>query len=211
MPSVRAVSPQTRNNWLVDMAVGAGTLAATLSGIYFLYFPVGGYQGGRNPMYGKTILFSRNTWDDLHTWGGVLMIAVVVIHVALHWKWVVNMAKRIWNESRGKCAGMNWRGHFNVALDTLIGMSFLLTAISGIYFLFVPGGSRGGLAGPNFLFSRTSWDLIHTWAGVLMIMLAAVHFAIHWTWIVKVTRNVLRAARQAHAAGTVPSPVPFPH
>ena len=27
-------------------------------------------KGGKNPLYGITILFSRSTWDDLHLWGG---------------------------------------------------------------------------------------------------------------------------------------------
>jgi len=51
-------------------------LLAALSGIYFLFLPVSGYQGGRNPMYGVTVLFERSAWDDLHTWGGVVMIAI---------------------------------------------------------------------------------------------------------------------------------------
>ena len=78
------VAPQTRNNWLVDATLFIGALVASLSGIYFLFLPVGGYQGGRNPMYGVTILFQRETWDDLHTWFGILMIAAAVIHITLH-------------------------------------------------------------------------------------------------------------------------------
>ncbi len=89
------ISKQTRNNWLIDAAVAIGAVVAALTGIYFLFLPAGGYQGGRNPAYGITILFSRQTWDDLHTWFGALMIAAVVIHFAIHWHWVKGMAKRI--------------------------------------------------------------------------------------------------------------------
>ena len=64
------ISMQTRKNWLIDAAVFLGGIVAALSGIYFLFLPSGGYQGGRNPMYGITIFFQRHTWDDLHTWGG---------------------------------------------------------------------------------------------------------------------------------------------
>ena len=41
-----------------------------------------------------------------------------------------------------------------------------------------------------FLFSRTTWDLIHTWAGVTLIAAAVIHLAIHWRWIVKVALGI---------------------
>jgi hypothetical protein len=41
------------------------------------------------------------------------------------------------------------------------------------------------------LFSRTTWDVIHTWSGVAMIAAAILHFAIHWRWIVKVAGKLL--------------------
>ncbi|MGD8904110.1 MAG: hypothetical protein PVI67_11135, partial [Anaerolineae bacterium] len=63
------MSMQTRANWLIDVAVFIGGILAGLSGVYFLYLPSGGYQGGRNPMYGITIFFERHTWSDLHVWG----------------------------------------------------------------------------------------------------------------------------------------------
>jgi hypothetical protein len=49
------VSKQTCNNWLIDAAVLIGAVIAAITGVYFLFLPSGGYQGGRNPMYGITI------------------------------------------------------------------------------------------------------------------------------------------------------------
>ena len=68
--STQTVSKQTQKNWWVDAALLFSAVAAALSGIYFLFLP-SGYQGGRNPLYNIQILFSRQTWDDLHTWTGV--------------------------------------------------------------------------------------------------------------------------------------------
>ena len=186
-----SISGQTRNNWLIDAAVFIGAITASLSGIYFLFLPQGGYQGGRNPMYGVTFLFARSTWDDLHTWGGILMIVAAVVHIAIHWKWVVSMTRRVASELTGKVS-LNNRSRFNVVINAIIGISFLVAAITGIYLLFVTGGKRG-LPDPMFLFSRTTWDLIHTWAGILMIITAVVHFAIHWKWVVKVTAKVFKS------------------
>jgi cytochrome b subunit of formate dehydrogenase len=184
---------QTRKKWLLDAIIFLSGLVAALSGIYFLFVPSGGYQGGRNPIYGLTILFSRHTWDDLHTWSGVLMIAVAVLHFALHWRWVKVMSKRTVKALLSRETKLSKGPRLNVAINVLVAVSFLLTAVSGIYFLFAPsGGFQGGRNpgwDPMFLFSRTTWDLIHTWAGVVFIAAAVVHFWIHWRWIKTMTQQ----------------------
>lgn len=185
------ISPQTRNNWLIDAVVFVSALITAITGIYFLFLPSGGYQGGRNAFYGITILFSRRTWDDLHTWFGVLMIAAIAIHFAVHWSWVASMARRLAKVLVGQGPHMNRYGYFNVAIDAIVGASFLAAALSGVYFLFVP--SWRWAPDPYFLFSRTTWDLVHTWSGVILIVAAVVHFAIHWHWATKVTAKVFRS------------------
>ena len=108
--AMQCVSKQTQKHWWINAALFTSAVLATLSGIYFLYLPTVGFQGGRNPLYNIQILFTRQTWDDLHTWGGVVMIVAAVIHLAFHWSWVVSMTRRTWNELTGKCGCMNSRG-----------------------------------------------------------------------------------------------------
>ena len=187
--STQTVSKQTQKNWWIDAALFSSAIAAALSGIYFLFLPSGGFQGGRNPLYNIQILFSRQTWDDLHTWGGIAMIVAAIIHLAIHWPWVVSMARRTWNELTGKCGCMNPRGRGNLFLNVIVAISFVLTAVSGVYFLFVHGGRW--MADPMILFTRSTWDLIHTWAGVALIAAAVIHFAIHWKWVAKVTHKMI--------------------
>ena len=184
----RGMSKITLRNWWIDAVLFTSALIAALSGVYFLYFPTGGYQGGRNPYYNIQILFTRHTWDDLHTWGGIVMIAIAAIHLILHWSWVVNMTRRAYKDLAGINGKMNWRGRLNLILNVVVGLSFLLTAISGIYFLYVPGGR--GAVDPMFLFTRITWDLIHTWAGVTLIAAGVIHFAIHWRWVVNVATSI---------------------
>jgi cytochrome b subunit of formate dehydrogenase len=187
------ISMQTRKNWLIDASVFAGGLVAALSGVYFLFLPSGGYQGGRNPTYGLTILFERQTWSDLHAWGGILMIAAIAVHFAIHWQWVKSMSRRTVSALLARGSTLSTGAKFNVAINALVAVSFLVCALSGIYFLFGPtGGYEGGHNpgwDPNFLFSRTTWDLIHTWSGVTLIVAAVVHLAIHWRWVKNVTRK----------------------
>ena len=184
----RGMSKITLRNWWIDAVLFGSALIAGLSGLYFLYFPSGGYQGGRNPYYNIQVVFSRHTWDDLHMWGGVVMIAIAITHLILHWSWVVNMTRRMIKDITGKNGKMNLRGRLNLLLNIVVGLSFLATAISGVYFLFVPGGR--GAADPMFLFSRITWDLIHTWAGVTLIAAGVIHFAIHWRWVVNVATSI---------------------
>jgi hypothetical protein len=192
MAKTKSLSKQTRNNWLIDSVLLIGAVVSMLTGIYFLFLPVGGYQGGRNPMYGVIILFERETWDDLHTWFGIAMIVAAVIHIVIHWKWIVNMTRRAIQEITRRERRFNSRSRFNVGINMLIGLSFLITAISGIYLLFVTSG-RNGITDPMIIFNRTTWDMIHTWAGVVMINAAVIHFTIHWGWVVKVTGKMFRS------------------
>ena len=95
--TTQSVSKQTQKSWWIDAGVFGSAVIAALSGIYFLFLPSGGFQGGRNSLYTIQILFNRQTWDDLqttwdliHTWAGVVLIAAAVTHFAIHWKWVTN-------------------------------------------------------------------------------------------------------------------------
>ena len=187
--TTQPLSKQTQKNWWIDAILFSSAVIAALSGIYFLFLPSGGYQGGRNPLYEVQILFDRHTWDDLHTWGGAAMIAAAMIHLLIHWSWVKSMLRRTWNELTGKCGCMNARGRWNLILNGLVAASFVLAAISGVYFMFVPGGRWA--ADPMIIFTRTTWDLIHTWSGVAFISLALIHFYIHWKWVTKVSRRML--------------------
>ena len=189
MMRTRNLSKETRNNWAIDFLVFAGAILASLTGIYFLYLPVGGFQGGRNPMYGVRILFDRSTWSDLHMWGGILMIVAAVIHIAIHWKWIVTMTKKVGTDLFTRSSKLNSRSRLNAALNAVVALSFLFAALSGIYLLFFPGGANR-VPGSDILWTAETWDLVHTWSGIVMIAAGIVHFAIHWRWVVKVTSRV---------------------
>ncbi len=198
-PVPRAVAPETRKMWLIDLPLFLGAVVAALSGIYFLFLPAGGFQGGRNPWYGVVILFSRATWDDIHAWGGLLMLIAATIHLVVHWPWVARMTRRLLNEVRGERSYLNRFGRLNLAANATVGLAFLAAALSGIVLLFLPAGRQ--TPGPVFLWSGNTWDMTHTWAGTLTVLAAVAHFVIHWRWVVKVTTNVIRSFWAAVVAG----------
>ena len=170
-----------KRRWFLDAVLGLSAVFVIASSLYFLYLPTG-YQGGRNPYYGIVILFGRETWDVLHTWSGILMILIAMVHVVVHWKWFLRMGRRTWLQIRGKTGKLNTRGLINLWANISLAASFILCSLSGVYFMFVPGSRQA--IDPGFIVTRTVWDMIHTWSGILIIASVLVHFAIHWKWVV---------------------------
>jgi len=187
MNTSTCVSKQTKIYWSVSLVVFLSAIAVLASSLYFLYFP-SGYQGGRNPYYDMVIIFNRTTWDLVHLWSGIAFTAAILVHLPLHWRWIKGTANRVFTGIRTGKSTMNKKVRLNILVDVVIILSFLVAAFTGMYFAFFPKHS-----GTGFLFSDTTWDLIHTWSGVVMTLAALVHFAIHWNWIIKVTPKVVSA------------------
>ena len=87
---------RAKMNLYLDMLIGVAFLVELVSGVVLaLVLPHGGYQGGRNPGWDPNFLFSRITWDLIHTWSGVVMIVVAVVHFWIHWRWVRNVTRKL--------------------------------------------------------------------------------------------------------------------
>lgn len=179
-----SLTPKLRHNWWIDALLALGAVVAVLSSFYFLAFPQGGYQGGRNVYYDLVVIFSRQTWDIIHTWSGMAMIMAAMIHILIHWGWITGTINRGWQVIRGKRNAFGLRLTYNILLDATIAVSFIICAISGVYFMFFV---ESGPASAGFIFSKTTWDLIHTWSGVIMTITAVLHLALHWKWVTNIT------------------------
>ena len=191
-------SVRTRNNFVLDTSMLISGLISILSGIYFLFLPIGGYMGGRNPLYGINILFERHTWNDIHTWSSVVIMAFILLHIPLHWNWIIKMTKAGFRTVMGK-GNLNKHSLFNLFVNIIIGASGLVCGISGLYFMFFPQT-------PLWIFPELIWDLIHTWSGIVLTSAAILHFGIHWRWVVKVSRKYWQAFRKnSFISGQEPS------
>jgi hypothetical protein len=89
------MSTNSKINYWVDVVIGVAFVFSALSGLV-LFFAPSGYQGGRNPYYGQTVLFlSTQAWDTVHTWSSIAMISGVGAHLVLHWRWMVCVTKKL--------------------------------------------------------------------------------------------------------------------
>lgn len=76
-------------NMLVDAIAAAVMLGMIGTGIIMRFtLPPG--SGRIASLWGMT----RHQWGDLHFWLSVAAIAVVVLHLSLHWTWVVTVVRR---------------------------------------------------------------------------------------------------------------------
>jgi len=205
MTVTKALSKTNRNNWLLDSLLALSGLVVGLTSIYFLFLPLDGYRGGRNPYYGLIILFDRHTWSDLHTWVGLGMTVIALIHFIIHFDWIVNMAKKVAKEALHRKTILNRHGRFNVFVDAMIALGFFISAITGLIFFLVAGENSVFTPAARMIADTTALDLIHSWSGILMIAAAVVHFAIHWQWVVKIARRIFQ---RNPAPVTVPATVP---
>jgi hypothetical protein len=198
------LSAQTRKNWLIDATVFLGATVAMLSGLYFLLLPSAGYEGGRNPTYGITFLFTRPTWHDFHAWGGLLMITAVVVHLIIHWQWIKMMASRVFKTVCQPGCRFSKGAKVNLITDILIAVSFFTTSLSGLYLFLLPeGGYQGGRHqgwDPGLIFPRLTWRSIHNWSGIMLVITAIIHIWIHRRWITKVTKKFFHSIGPLHPA-----------
>jgi cytochrome b561 len=74
-----------------------GLIQAISGFLLWLVIP-GGHRGfGIAPSGQLTgdFLWSRYTWIEIHDWTALALLVVVIIHIILHWKWIVYMTKKI--------------------------------------------------------------------------------------------------------------------
>jgi lysylphosphatidylglycerol synthetase-like protein (DUF2156 family) len=182
------LTPKLRQNWWIDAVLGLSALITILSGIYFLIYPDGGYQGGRNPYYNFRLIFDRHTWNLLHTWSGVLMIMAAVLHIAIHWRWITGTINRTWQVITRKRKLFSLKLTYNILLDAIIAVSFIICALSSLVFLVYP---ESGRSSETIVFSQFTWDMLHIWSGVVMTITAILHFILHWKWVVNITGKLI--------------------
>lgn len=87
-----------RLNIAINILSLATFIISTISGlVLWLALPDGyGYRGGRGDLVDQSFWgMLRPEWLDLHNSSSLIFVALVIIHIALHWKWFKNLPRRI--------------------------------------------------------------------------------------------------------------------
>ena len=58
-----------------------------------------GFRGGRGGTEGpgqeEFLTVTRSDWIDIHDWAGVALLVILGLHILLHWRWIVQVTKRV--------------------------------------------------------------------------------------------------------------------
>jgi len=87
---------RSRLNVVVDAAAFAAFVFLTTTGVLSRYvLPPG--SGRDATLWG----LNRHDWGDIHFWVAVVLLGVLVLHLALHWKWILYIVRGKRSEASG--------------------------------------------------------------------------------------------------------------
>ena len=83
----------TQNYILFVFLFVLGLFQAVSGFIMWFILPHGG--GGLRGTAATAVFWGleKNTWIALHDWTAVALLVVAVIHIIIHWKWIVRMTR----------------------------------------------------------------------------------------------------------------------
>lgn len=119
----------------------------------------------------------RLTGIALHEWLSVALAVTIIVHLLLHWKWIVQVGadylQRLWQVSRLK-----------FLVDALLFIAFTVVMMSGLMisrsvlpFLQITLGHNAG------------WNAVHSLSATMTMLLVGLHFALNWDWVVAVSKR----------------------
>jgi len=136
----------------------------------------------------------RMTGIAIHEWFTLAATATLIIHVILHWDWVVGITKKFFSN-------LFHVSRLNYIVNFLLFLGFITVITSGLAI------SRSVLPafGLQIDASRT-WRGIHNLSANLTLLLVAVHFALHWSWVKNTFTRLFVKPFQRQAPHSQPQP-----
>jgi hypothetical protein len=117
----------------------------------------------------------------VHEWLGMAVIPLIVVHILYAWRWIAATLPRLGVKGA-------WRLRFNVVLNGAFFIAFTVATFSGVMTSFIALPALG-IAPGNY----GSWLLLHNRWTLYVQILAGLHIAMNWGWIVGAVRRVVLA------------------
>jgi hypothetical protein len=85
--------------WVLAIIMGVLGLVEAVTGfVLWMGFPEGGGGGGRLSGGISNLEYwglTKHTWVGIHDWVALALVVMVVIHIAVHWKWIVRVGRSL--------------------------------------------------------------------------------------------------------------------
>lgn len=112
----------------------------------------------------------------VHEWLGIGLGAVLLVHLTLHWDWVIRTTQKLLRR--------NGRERFIWLVNLLLLVCMTLCIASGILISEVALPALGITVPASFF-----WRQVHDTTATLTLILVPIHAALRWRWIVGVARR----------------------
>jgi hypothetical protein len=129
----------------------------------------------------------------IHEWVGLGLGVSMLVHLTLHWEWVIRTTKRVFSKLPGR-ERLRWFA------DLLLLFSMVLCIASGVLI--------SKVAMPKLGFTPLAngfWRGMHSTTSSITIAIVGVHIALNWQWIVSVTKRMFRRGSTATSTEAVAS------
>ncbi|NJN19857.1 MAG: DUF4405 domain-containing protein [Oscillochloris sp.] len=124
----------------------------------------------------------------IHEWLSLAVAAAIITHLLLHWNWIVGVTRRFFGKA-------TWGSRVNYLLNGLLFVAFTTVIFTGVMI------SEAALPLFGIRFEReTLWMQLHRLASDASVLLIGLHVALHWRWIVNMTRRLFRRRTSQHTA-----------
>lgn len=115
----------------------------------------------------------------IHEWLGIGLALAVVVHLLLHWQWIVQITKRLFG-------GANWASRLNYVVNWLFFIDLTIIVVTGILISEV-ALKQLGITLPRNMIARP----LHTLASDAMVIILALHVGLHGKWIVNTANRYM--------------------
>jgi len=139
----------------------------------------------------------RMTGISVHEWFTLAATATLIVHVLLHWDWIVGITKKFFSNPFHV-------SRLNYLVDGLLFLGVVIVITSGL----VISQSVLPTFGLQIPASR-SWREIHNLSSNLLLLVVALHFALHWSWVKNTFNRLLVKPfqRRVPQARSLPQPM----
>jgi hypothetical protein len=114
-----------------------------------------------------------------HEWLGIALGVAIIIHLLLHWAWIVATFTRFFQQ-------MSTKTRLNLLLNLALFIDLTLVIFTGLLISRVALPFFGLVVQSNFV-----WRGVHSAAANLLLLIFGLHLAIHWKWIANAGKRYL--------------------
>ena len=123
------------------------------------------------------IMDPRATGIAIHEWLSVAFTLVIIIHLLLHWAWIIAVSKRFLRK-------LVAQARLNFVLNIFFFIFMTVAIFTGIMISEVALPLFGIHFEKNF-----TWRFFHNLSADITLIILGLHVALHWKWIVLMTKR----------------------